>query len=108
VRLSKEHRLPVILAGQRIFVLLAQKTHLVRLDELVDGGGVRTKLLIVQLDGALILLAAMDGLQLLVALDRTRDLWRGDGQADDQDHGEKNHRQQDEARFAIGCLLSNL
>ncbi len=35
-------RLPVIFAGQRIFVLPAQKAHLVRLDELVDGCGVGT------------------------------------------------------------------
>lgn len=59
---------------------------MVGLDELVDGGGIGSEFLVVELECALVLLTAVDRLDLFVALDGHGDFGCGDGEGDEQDH----------------------
>jgi hypothetical protein len=97
VRLAKKDGLPVGLASERIGVLLAEEAELVGLDQLVDRGRIGSEFLVVKLESALVLLSAVDRLQLFVALDGHGDLGRGDGQTDKHDHRHKNHHQENVA-----------
>lgn len=101
MRLPVVHRLPIVLAGERVGVALAQEANLIRLHQLIDGGWIGPEFAVIELDGALVLLAAVDQLDLLLASDRGGDLRRGDGQTDEQHHGQKNDGQQDKPRFRI-------
>jgi hypothetical protein len=73
-------QLPISLARNGIDVLLAQKADVIRILQLINGGGILPHFAVVELNGALVLIAAMNGLHFFLALDFLADLRRGDGQ----------------------------
>ena len=94
MRLPVVHRLPVFLAGQRILIALAQVANIVGLHQLIEGGRVRSELLVIKLEGPLELLSAMDRLHVPVALNRRGDLWNGDRQTDQHEERQEENPQQ--------------
>jgi hypothetical protein len=107
VRLPEVHRLPVVLASQRVGISLTQEAHLIRFHQLIDRRRIGSEFLVVELQGALVLLPAMDRLHLFVALDGYGDLRRGNRQANQQDHREKNNRQQNISLLAFGFSIAH-
>ena len=80
--LAEQNRLPIVFAGDRVDVFLAQEADFVGFDQRVGVGRIGVELPVVELDGADVLLAAVHGFELAVALDLLGDLGRGDGQRD--------------------------
>jgi hypothetical protein len=59
---------PVVLSSHRIEVALSEEALPIGVHQLIDAVRVAAKFLVIQLDGAPVLLAAMDRLELFVAL----------------------------------------
>ena len=106
MRLPEIDDLPVILTGHGIGVALAQKANLIGVDQLVDRRGIGPEFLVVELDGPFVLLAAMNQLQFLVTLDRLRNLRCGDGEGNQDERHQEEHRNEHESRFGIGAAVS--
>ena len=73
-------QLPIFLACNGVCVLLAQKADVICILQLINGGGILPHFAVVELNGALVLIAAMNGLHFFLALNFLANLWRGDGQ----------------------------
>jgi hypothetical protein len=100
---------PVVLAGHRIEITLAQETlAVVGVRQLVDGVGVAAILFVIEADGADVLFASLDGFRFLVAAQFGRDLGRRNrqGQHNKQDHDQ--HRKQDEAFLMLSMFSRSL
>ena len=96
--LAKVHRLPILLAGDRVRILLAHESDFVGgLDQSIDVGRIGIEFLVVHPDSSDVLLAAVHGLQLVVALNLLGDLGQGDGQRDNEQRQHENDRNQDVA-----------
>ena len=77
MRFAHMDRLPVILAGHRVKVALAQVPYVVRLEKLLDRVRVSAELLVVKPNSPLVLQTALYRLYLAIPLDRSRDARRG-------------------------------
>ena len=93
-------QVPLILAGNGIFVTFAQEANFVGLLQRVQIRWIRAKFLVIQLDRAHILLAAMNQLHLPVPLNIRSHLRRGNRQHNQHHHHQKQDRQQDIAFLA--------
>ncbi len=90
--------LPVVLAGDGIFVFLAQEANVVGVDEGFDIGRIGVELAVVELNGAAVLHAAMKGFEVVVALDGAGDFGSGDGE---RDHEQRDEEDGDEHNVAL-------
>ena len=99
---------PVVLAGHRIEITLAQETLIVGLHQLVNGVGIAAVFVVIDLDRPGILLAAMYGFFFLIAADGIRHLGRRDRQ---RDHNQQDHEQNAEQQKALflleTCIAAN-
>ena len=91
---------PLIFARHGVFVLLAQEADLVGLDQGVDVGREGVELLVIELDGAGVLLAALHGLELAVALKLLDDPGHGDGEREGDEEDQEDAP--DEAKALLG------
>ena len=80
MRLPEIDDLPVIFAGHGIGVALAQKAYVVGVLQLIDGRRVASEFLVVELDGACVLLSAVDQLIFAVTLNGGCHARGGDGE----------------------------
>jgi hypothetical protein len=88
---------PVVLAGHRIEITLAQETlAVVGVRQLVDGVGVAAILFVIEADGADVLFASLNGLHFLVAPQFGRNLGRRNRQSQQNENEHEKHREHDE------------
>ncbi len=95
--LAVQDRLPVVFAGHGIDVFLAQEADFVGLHQCVRVGRIGMEFAVIELDGAAILHAAMEGLHFAVALDGLGDAGRGNRQRDDEQREKEDGRKQNVA-----------
>lgn len=94
--------LPVVLAGHRIDIAFAKEADVVCVLKLVDGGWVAAEFLVIELDGARVLLSAMDQLLFAIALNACSDARSSHSEGDQDQHDHEKHGEQDVARFGFG------
>ncbi len=92
---------PVVLAGERVEVFFAQEALVVGLFQLLDRAGIVLELLIVDADGAGVLLGAVLSFELAVALDVHGDARRGDRQGEQQQEDEHDDADQHVAGLGV-------
>ena len=100
--LPKHDGLPIILPGGRVEVPLAQEADVVGLYQRVDVGRIGVEFAVVQLDRPDVLLAAMHGLNIPVALNIFTHLGQRDRKGKDQQKQQENHRNQHVPLFRRG------
>ena len=105
--LAEHDRLPVVLAGDRILVFLAQEADFVGLDERLDVGRVGFEFAVVELNGAAVLHAAMKGFEVAVALDGAGNFGRGDGEREGEERHEEDGDEHDVALLGGGDGLAS-
>lgn len=92
--LADVKHVPFAIGAHGVFVLAAQKTQAVGIEQVLDGVGIVAELAVVKPDGARILLAAVDHLLLAVALDlpRCSRQARGHREAHESDQKQDHHQ----------------
>lgn len=108
MRFAEVNDLPVVLAGHGVDVALAQEAHVVGVFQLGDGAWVAAEFLVIELDGALVLLSAMEQLIFLVALNGSGDTRHGHGERDQNQRHHEQNGQHDIARFRILDLATTI
>jgi hypothetical protein len=96
MRFAEMDQTPIVLAGERIEITLAQETLAVGVHQLVDGAGVAAILSVIQADGADVLFASLNGLHFLVAPQFGRNLGRRNRQSQQNENEHEKHREHDE------------
>ena len=87
--------LPILFAGRRVRILLAQEANVVgALEQRIDVGRIGPEFLVVHPDPADVLLAAMHRLDFAVALNLFGNPGQGDGQRDRQQSHQEDDRNQ--------------
>lgn len=97
MRFSEMDDLPVVLTCHWVDIALAQEADIVGLLKLVNRRWISPEFLVIQLDGASVLFAAMNQFVFAVALNAGSDARRSHGQRDEQQHHHEKHSQQDVA-----------
>src|SRR5665213_3587512 len=101
-------QLPILLPGHWIDILLPQKTDLICFFQLVDGNGIGAEFSVIELDGALVLLSAMDGFGFFISLNLLADSGGGNRQPN-QDHcGKKKKAEQQVALLSVPSERGNV
>jgi hypothetical protein len=90
---------PIILAGHRIEIPLAQKTLIVALHQLINSVGIAPELVVVHPDRARVLLPPLDRLLFLIPSDGVGNLWRRDRQRDHDQQDHEKHAEQQKTLF---------
>jgi hypothetical protein len=92
---------PVSLTCHGVFVLLPQETDIVRFLELLHISGVVGVFAIEELNGANVLVAAVDSLHLAVSTKSASDLWGGDAQRKQDEKDQHDCAKEHKALFAF-------
>ena len=92
---------PLILAGDRVSVLASQEADVVGVLKIVYRVGIASELAVVELNGANVLVSAMDEFVFAVALDLSADSGNASSQRDDDQSDRKNSGDEEEAAFFV-------
>ncbi len=97
----------VVLAGDGVGVALAEEADVVGVFELVERAGVAAELAVVELDGADVLVAAVDGFDFLFAAEVAGEARGGDGEQDEDERDQRRWLRAEGSRLRVARCCSD-